>query len=170
MGARPFETFVLDVGFRKDEPVETESLYTGKLLSFAGIKPVELTPSIGAACRGKAPCLHPHLRGRTRQHPSKGLIDLVLISELSPLDAATLLREIDTTFALRNTHPVPKTLPVPPGEWATPFRRLANEVGAPDEIAKGHGDAAAMLDPILSGEVAAGKWDTAGRHWIASSS
>ena len=41
----------------------------------------------------------------------KDLVDLALIAELSSLDAAVLRREIDTIFALRNTHTAPDSLP-----------------------------------------------------------
>jgi hypothetical protein len=77
------------------------------------------------------------------------LIDLALISELSHLDAAILRREIDTIFALRETHSAPKVLPSPPAEWATPFRRLAEEVGVPGELAAGHYDARPPARPDL---------------------
>lgn len=74
-------------------------------------------------------------------------------------------REIETIFALRGTHSAPKALPSPPAEWAAPFRRLAREVGVPDELAAGRGDAAALLDPILSGEITFGHWDPARQRW-----
>jgi len=113
--------------------------------------------------------LHAYTRGyesgRTSTRP-KDLADLALISELSHLDATALRREIDTIFALRDTHPVPEALPSPPAEWATPFRRLAREVGVPDELTAGHRAAAALIDPILNGEVNAGKWDIAKRRWV----
>jgi hypothetical protein len=98
------------------------------------------------------------------------LVDLALISELSHLDATTLRREIDTIFSLRDTHSVPSALPLPPAEWAAPFRRLAKEVGVPAELEAGHHDAAALLDPVLSGEVATGTWDRARRRWLAGKS
>lgn len=91
----------------------------------------------------------------------------MLISELSTLDAASLHREIETIFALRGTHTAPESLPSPPAGWATPFRRLAKEVGVPDELAAGHRDAATLLDPILSGEVTSGRWDPARQRWTA---
>jgi hypothetical protein len=78
-----------------------------------------------------------------------------------------LRREIETIFALRDTHSAPKALPSPPTEWAAPFRRLAREVGVPDELAAGHRDAAALLDPILSGEITTGQWDPTRQRWTA---
>ena len=171
LAGRPFETFLLDVGFRADEALRTDTLRTEGLLSFAGIEPVEVD-AVPLELQ-VAEKLHAYTRsyegGRTSTR-TKDLADLALISELSRLDAAALRREIDTIFALRDTHSVPSALPLPPAEWAAPFRRLAEEVGVPAELAAGHRDAAALLDPVLGGEVATGTWDCAQRRWIAGKS
>ena len=160
LAGRPFETFLLDVGFRADDGLTVEGLHTEDLLGFAGIEPIEVD-AVPLELQ-VAEKLHAYTRtyegGRTSTRP-KDLIDLALISELSRLDAATLRREIESIFALRDTHPTPKALPSPPAEWATPFRRLAIEVGVPTELAAGHRDAAALLDPILDGRIVAGSWD-----------
>jgi hypothetical protein len=42
LAGRPFEMFLLDVGFRADDALATEILRTEDLLSFAGIEPVEV--------------------------------------------------------------------------------------------------------------------------------
>lgn len=171
LAGRPFETFLLDVGFRADDARETETLRTEDLLGFAGIEPVEVD-AVPLELQ-VAEKLHAYTRtyegGRTSTRP-KDLVDLALISELSHLDAGTLRQEIDTIFALRDTHSAPKALPSPPAEWATPFRRLAKEVGVPDELAAGHRDAAALPDPILDGEIANGRWNPTQRRWVADKS
>ncbi|MGH2937270.1 MAG: nucleotidyl transferase AbiEii/AbiGii toxin family protein [Solirubrobacterales bacterium] len=41
LASRPFETFLLDVGLRADEPIDSETLHTDDLLGFAGIDPVQ---------------------------------------------------------------------------------------------------------------------------------
>ncbi len=169
LAGRPFETFLLDVGFRADEALETETLRTEDLLGFAGIEPVEVeTIALELQVAEK---LHAYTRayegGRTSTRP-KDLIDLVLISELSQLDATALHREIDAVFALRSTHSTPGTLPSPPDDWGPPFRRLAEEVGVPTDLRAGHRDAAALLNPILRGEVAAGRWNPTQRRWSRS--
>lgn len=168
LAGRPFENFLLDVGFRADDALGTKTLRTEDLLGFAGIEPVEVD-AVPLELQ-VAEKLHAYSRtydgGRTSTRP-KDLIDLALISELSTLDAASLHREIETIFALRGTHSTPKALPSPPAEWAAPFRRLAREVGVPDELAAGHRDAAALLDPILSAEVTAGRWNPTRQRWTA---
>lgn len=135
-------------------------------LGFAGIEPVEVDAvSLEVQVAEK---LHAYTRtyegGQTSTRP-KDLVDLVLISELSNLAAATLRREIDTILALRNTHAVPGALPRPPAEWAAPFRRLAGEVGISEDLIGGHSRAAALLDPILSAKVASGTWNG---YWTAA--
>jgi hypothetical protein len=171
LAGRPFETFLLDVGFRAADALATETLRTEDLLDFAGIEPVEV--DVIQLERQVAEKLHAYTRtyegGRTSTRP-KDLVDFALISELSRLDAATLRREIDTIFPLRDTHAVPSALPPPPSEWAPPFRRLAEEVGVPPELTAGHRDAAALLDPILVGEAATGRWDPTQRCWVADQS
>lgn len=167
LAGRPFETFLLDVGFRADDGLTVESLRTEDLLGFAGIEPIEVD-AVPLELQ-VAEKLHAYTRtyegGRTSTRP-KDLIDLTLISELSQLDAATLRREIKTIFTLRDTHSAPNALPFPPAEWVTPFRRLAKEVGVPEELAAGHRDAAALLDPILDGTVANGRWNPTQRRWV----
>lgn len=168
LAGRPFETFLLDVGFRADHTLESETLRTEDLLGFAGIEPVEVD-AVPLELQ-VAEKLHAYTRtyegGRTSTRP-KDLVDLALISELSYLDAATLRREIETIFALRDTHAAPSALPSPPSEWAPPFRRLAEEVGVPPELTAGHRDASSLLDPILAGEVRTGRWDPSQRRFRA---
>lgn len=117
LAGRTFETFLLDVGFRRDDAMGSEALHTEDLLGFAGIEPVEVE-AVPLELQ-VAEKLHAYTRtyegGRTSTRP-KDLVDLALISELSHLDAVTLCREIGTIFALRDTHAVPKALPPPPPE------------------------------------------------------
>lgn len=167
LAGRPFETFLLDVGFRSDDAVNTETLRTDDLLGFAGIEPVEVE-AVPLELQ-VAEKLHAYSRtyeGRRTSTRTKDLVDLALIAELSTLDAAALRNEIETIFNLRKTHTAPTTLPPPPADWAAPFRRLAEEVGVPAELQAGHRDAAALLDPILGDEVTAGKWDPRQRQWL----
>ncbi len=168
LAGRPFETFLLDVGFPADDSLATETLRTEDLLGFAGIEPVEVD-AVPLELQ-VAEKLHAYTRtyegGRASTRP-KDLVDLALIAELSHLDAATLRRQIDTIFTLRDTHSVPRTLPPPPAEWAVPFRRLAQEVGIPDDLAAGRINAAALLNPVLGGDATTGQWDPTQRRWIA---
>lgn len=91
---------------------------------------------------------------------------MVLIAELASLDAVALWRAIETTFAVRGTHPVPATLPAPPPEWSTPFAELARTVGIPTDLASAHTTAAEIIDPILGGKLLNGAWNIEKRQWI----
>ena len=168
LAGRRFETFLLDVGLRSDDALSTETLQTDDLLGFADIDPVEVD-AVPLELQ-IAEKLHAYTRSYEGGRPStraKDLVDLALIAELQSLDAAALRREVKTIFTLRDTHAPPGTLPPPPAEWAVPYRRLAEEVGAPVELEAGHRDAAALLDPVLAGKVKSGAWNPARRRWVA---
>lgn len=105
-----------------------------------------------------------YARGRTSTR-TKDLVDLALLAELSTLDACALRTAIDQTFYQRALHPIPTRLPSPPDSWRRPFRELADATGIPTDLVAGHAAAAALLDPILGGEVVAGTWDPGDRCW-----
>ena len=109
------EQWVLKGGFAEIEPVEVQAV------------PLELQV---------AEKIHAYTRvyegGRTSTR-TKDLIDLVLIAELSQLDAAGLRYEIATIFELRGTHPIPASLPPPPAEWAVPGPMIARHPRQPPE-------------------------------------
>jgi hypothetical protein len=65
-------------------------------------------------------------------------------------------------FDRRGEHDAPAALPEPPAEWAAPWRRLARDVPATDDIADGYSIAAAVFNPILDGAVMTGAWQTGG--------
>lgn len=166
LAGRPFESFLLDVGFRPDGAVAGETLRTDGFLEFAGIEPVEVR-AVPLELQ-VAEKLHAYTRtyeGPRSSTRVKDLIDLALIAELSTLDAKCLRGEIDSIFGLRGIHRAPDALPPVPREWAMPYRRLAEEVGISPELAIGHREAAALLDPVLSGEIAGGRWDRGRRTW-----
>jgi len=168
LAGRPFETFLLDVGLRSDDTGAAEILRTDDLLGFAGIEPVEVE-AVPLELQ-VAEKLHAYTRtyeGRRASTRTKDLVDLMLIAELSTLDAAALRQEIETIFSLRKTHTVPTALPPPPADWQAPFRRLAEEVGVPIDLRAGHREVAALLDPILGNDVSEGHWDREQRRWLS---
>lgn len=151
VAARPFETFLVDVGFRFGAPVRGERLITTGLLAFAGLPPVAVD-AVPLELH-VAEKLHAYTRTYDGGRPStrvKDLIDLVLIAELRRLDASVLRTSVSITFTERDTHLVPGALPAPPASWAEQYRRLARSVGLPGALADGHETAAALLDPVLA--------------------
>jgi hypothetical protein len=113
--------------------------------------------------------LHAYTRRYAGGRPStrvKDLVDVGVIANTSVIGAAKLAGAIAVIFERRAEHPVPAALPEPPAEWAMPWRRLARDVPAPDELGEGFRVAAALFDPILTGTVATGTWQ-AGEGWVS---
>lgn len=168
LAGRPFEAFVLDVGVHDAPGSSVELLTTPDLLGFAEIEPVTV-PALPLADH-VAEKLHAYTRvydGGRASTRTKDLIDLALIAHLFPLDAREVRTSIDAVFAHRATHEPPGTLPPPPAQWRSPFRRLALTLGLDDDLDAGHARAAAMLDPVLQRTVTVGTWDPDTQQWIS---
>jgi hypothetical protein len=167
LAARQFETFLLDGGFRPESTTQTDTLRTPDLLSFAGIEPVSIRViPLGLKGAERLHACNRFYEGTRSSTRAKDLIDLVLIAELFTLDAVTLRATIKETFTSRGTHHPPPSLPPPPQEWRIPYRQLAQDVGVAEDLDAGHAIAAALLVPILEGEIAHGHWSPARQHWV----
>jgi len=169
LAERVFEQFVVDIGFAKGAALKPDRVRTSDFLSFAGIEPLEL-PAIPLA-QHLAEKVHAYTRSYgTASRPStrpKDLIDILLIADSQTLEAAALREALRHTFDARPHQELPRSLPAPPPEWASPYNRLAEEVGLEPDLAAAFNRAAAFLDPVLSGE-AQGNWDAAVSTWAAS--
>ncbi len=164
LAGRLFETFLLDVGMSA-VPVEEHETLTSNLLAFAEVEPVEI-PAIPLE-RHLGEKLHAYTRRYRDDQPSsraKDLIDIVLIRELRAFELDQLRSEVILVFEARGTHP-PTSLPLPPREWAQPYRALAEEVGLDPDLGAGHLLAAEFFDPVLAGETTVARWDTRGFEW-----
>ena len=160
LAGRRFERVAIDVGFAKEPVLEPETIVTSHLLEFADVEPVRV-PAL-ALEQHVAEKLHAYTRtyaGDKASSRVKDLVDLVVISNTGRVDAARLLHAIDAIFARRATHPVPDALPRPPAQWEAPWRALAADVPADDDVVAGHAAAAKFLDGILRREVTSAKWD-----------
>ena len=167
LAGRPFETFLLDVGFRQGDELSAETLATAGLLGFAEIAPVEVE-AVPVELQ-VAEKLHAYTRrydgGRINTR-AKDRVDLTLVAELAVVEAAGLRQAVEATFADREAHLVPTELPLPPRQWAAQFHQLAEAVGVPGGLEAGHRLAAGLLDPVLSGEVTSGVWDPEHASWV----
>ena len=167
LAGRTFEQFTLDIGFTKSIAWTPDTIETSDLLSFAGIDPVRL-PALP---------LPEHLAEKTHAYTStygplsrpstrpKDLVDILLIAESGPIQAAALRQALEATFAEREHQPLPTSLPPPPSAWTEPYRRLATEVEIEPDLSAAYIQAAAFLDPILAGR-SNGTWDPRSRTWI----
>lgn len=57
----------------------------------------------------------------------KDLIDMILLSQIRPLDLRILKSALDQVFKVRRTHALPRKLEPPPVQWHGPYVELANE-------------------------------------------
>lgn len=156
----------IDVAFSAVPVHAPDEVTTSNLLKFAGIDGVEV-PTLGIE-QHLAEKLHAYTRvysGGRRSTRVKDLVDVVVIANTSAIDAAKLAEAITVIFERRAEQAVPASLPHPPEEWATSWRRLARDVPATHDIADGHGGAAALFDPVLRRERAAGAWRP-GKGWV----
>lgn len=170
LAGRQFETFPLDVGLRTDAITESDIVTTSDLLAFADIQPITL-PAVPLELQ-IAEKLHAYTRNYSDTRPStrvKDLVDLTLIAELFPLDAARLQQAITTTFGGRGGHDPPTAFPSPPTDWAIPYRQLAQAVAIDPELESGHTTAAALLNPILDGTTSDGTWTPDSGRWHSES-
>ncbi len=167
LAGRIFERAVIDVAFAA-APVHTpDPIATSNLLGFAGIDGVDV-PTLGIE-QHLAEKLHAYTRdyaGGRRSTRVKDLVDVVVIANTSLVDAAKLSEAIAVIFDRRAEYNVPAALPQPPAEWATPWRRIARDVSAADDIAEGYRIAVYLFDPILGRTVETGVWRS-GEGWPA---
>jgi len=168
LAGRTFERVVVDVAFAAAPVHPPEQIATSNLLEFAGFEGVQV-PTLGIE-QHLAEKLHAYTReyaGGRRTTRVKDLVDVVVIANTSVIDATKLTEAIMVIFDRRAEHPVPASLPEPPAAWATPWRRLARDVPATEELADGYREAAALLDAVLNGTVASGEWRP-GNGWSGS--
>jgi hypothetical protein len=168
LAGRRFEDFVVDVGF--SETIEERDEIDGPdLLTFADLPQIRV-PTLPLSLH-IAEKVHAYTRryGEERRPSTrvKDLVDLVLISTISELSAREIRAALDRTFSSRATHPLPPALPEPPPEWITPYRRMAQSLAVPSDTQEGHRIAAALLDPILAGQIDDdASWDVSAAMWI----
>lgn len=165
LGGRLFEEVRADVGFTDPLRWRPERLRGTDLLAFAGIEPAEV-PALPLE-QQVAEKVHAYTRtygGGQASSRVKDLVDLVLVKTSMGVEAARLREALEVTFASRGGQPLPAKLPPSPPDWDVAYRRYAEEVGIAADVRVGHAEAAALLDPVLSG-LASGRWDPSHSRW-----
>lgn len=166
LAGRTFEQFTLDIGFTDSIPAMPDTIKTSDLLAFADINPIDL-PALPLS-QHLAEKVHAYTRtyGATARRSTrpKDLVDILLIAASEPVDARALRTALESTFAERDQHELPSSLPTPPSEWADPYRRLAAGIGLEPDLSTAFAEAATFLDPILAGS-SDGAWDAAHKRW-----
>ncbi len=169
LAGRLFDEVNIDVGFSDPLQWEPEHLRSPDLLGFAEIEPAEV--SALPLEQQVAEKLHAYTRVYGNGHPSsraKDLVDLVLIKFYATLDASRLREAMVETFRSRALQDLPSSVPEPPPDWETAYRKLATEVGIDPTLSAGLAEAQALLDPILRGDTVS-HWDSAHQHWEGES-
>jgi hypothetical protein len=80
------------------------------------------------------------------------------------LDAHELSSDLVEIFVRRDTHPLPGSLPAPPGNWQRSWDRFAEDLLIPKDLGAGHKLAASLVDPVLDRR-ASGYWSPDALCW-----
>lgn len=169
LAGRRFETMTLDIGGDDPLPAAPDLIASLDLLGFAGVAGVTV-PVVPLATQlaEKVHASTATYGGGRASSRVKDLIDIVLIADLGELQAGPARTVLAETFGRRATHALPATFPKPPTGWTVAYRRLALELDLEPELDAGHQLAAALLDPLLAGQLAdTDRWDPAGARWSA---
>ena len=127
LAGRTFAKFHLDIGFGDPVSSTPEELMGQDFLGFAGVAPAKalaIPKSQQFAEKLHAYTLPWTDRPNTR---TKDLVDLVLFVTIDPPPTREIMAAVEATFSLRNTHPVPDALPLPPEAWRETFAEMAME-------------------------------------------
>ena len=113
--------------------------------------------------------LHAYTMPRPRPNSRvKDLPDLALLASAGPLHAARIVTALEQTFAFRNTHALPPSLPSPHRAWRTPYAAMAKADELPwptlDEM---FAAASTFLSPVLAGR-RTGIWEATSWSWSSA--
>jgi len=125
LAGRVFARFHLDIGFGDPVTAPFEWITGSALLAFADISPARIAvyPLVQQFAEKVYAYTFPWRdRDNTRV---KDLVDMVLLIDADLLSSGDLRTAVETTFASRNTHPVPASLPLPPASWSASYAALA---------------------------------------------
>lgn len=165
LDGRTFESFHIDVGIGDAVVEPLDYLNITDLLSFAGLSPTSIP--CYPVTQQIAEKLHAYTKPRKSGESSrvKDFVDLLLLAELQPISGDRLRQAIQATFSTEGTHPIPGSVPPPPGKWVTEFRRMASEVGLTTTLLdQAYNLVRTFLEPVLSGEPS-DEWDPVKKSW-----
>jgi hypothetical protein len=127
LAGKSYAKFHIDVGCGDAVIGEPETLTGEGLLAFAGLEPARVLAI--PRTQQFAEKVHAYTFPWTDRvnSRSKDLVDVVLLIEMGLLDLAKVRAALEGTFATRNTHVLPKSLPRPPESWRADFATMAAE-------------------------------------------
>jgi hypothetical protein len=163
-GALYGRPFGVDVAFGDPLVGEPDLAVADDLLSFAGIAPptLRLYPVVSHIAEKLHAFTMPRRRPNTRV---RDLPDVALLAMTGPIEGAELRLALERTFGFRGTHPLPTSVPVPPGFWLEPYAAMATG----DELrwrslAEVTEAVSRFLDPVLA-SADCGTWEPEAWTW-----
>jgi hypothetical protein len=148
MDGRIFARFHLDAGHGDVVIQPLETAECRDWLGFAGIE----KPRVRMISREQQFAEKVHAYTLPRNSPNsrvKDLVDLALLIADNQLDRRRVINALHLTFDRRGTHTLPTSLSIPPADWQTPFRALAEECGLQVDIAAVFYNVREFLENIL---------------------
>jgi predicted nucleotidyltransferase component of viral defense system len=145
-----------------------DTILGSDLLAFAHIAPVRIP--VYPVTQHLAEKLHAYTLPRAQDNTrTKDLVDMITIAAMETIDGDALVASVAATFAARDSHPLPETLPVPPASWAASFRQLTAEtaISPMTDLTTGYELAARLWSPILTGTARGRRWQPAVQDWEA---
>lgn len=122
---RHFSNFELDVTFAAPTPAAPEMLTAHDWLDFVGIAPPTIPAlPVQQQFAEKAHAYSLPYAGHEYSRV-KDLADMILYLETRSPDPHAVAQAVRAVFALRNTHPIPATLPPPPPVWDAVYASIA---------------------------------------------
>jgi predicted nucleotidyltransferase component of viral defense system len=133
MDGRTFIKFEVDVAAGDVWIEPHENIKSQDWLGFAGIE-APVIPVISQE-QQFAEKIHAYtLPRKTANSRVKDLVDILLLIERGTLENDRLADALYQTFQRRKTHPIPTDLPEPPDLWSTPFKKIAETSGLPNDL------------------------------------
>jgi hypothetical protein len=149
MDGRIFARFHLDAGVGNVVIQPLETTECRDWLGFAGVEKPRVRMIPGE--QQLAEKIHAYTLPRNSQNSrAKDLVDLALLLSDGRLDSARVASVLHLTFARRKTHALPATLVLPPEDWQTPCRALAEECGLDPDITAVFENVSAFFEYVLT--------------------
>lgn len=120
-----WSTFQLDAIIQDKTVFPSETLTGDPFLCFAGIEALKLKVPIKEEVFAEK--IHAYTLPRDKENSRvKDILDLALLIE-DGLEIDKTRTAVEGVFAIRNTHPVPQELPLPPASWHDIFLGLVRD-------------------------------------------
>ena len=164
LDGRVFEAFHADVGVGDLLVEDYDCLQFDPILDFAGVAATEVP------CYPITQQIAEKLHALTRKYASGGssrakdFVDILLLANLSNIEGVTLSKAIQSTFEIRNTHPLPREMLELSKTLRREYSHLAGELDLEyNDFHDAENALANFINPVLVNNDP-GMWDA--ENWI----